>query len=491
VLCLYLLGTGVGSLAGARLAKRLGDPLRAFLTAQCLLLLFAGLGPCLLAWLPPATPVLSWYLQYWAGEIPAVALGTSEDLGGLLRLYLGLPLALFGIPTFLMGLSFPLLQRAVQDDVDAASRRVGLLQAANIAGCLAGSLLVGLLSLDLLGTTGSFRALLLVGALVFAGVGAQRYGFRTRFLALGLGLVLLACVFPGQGRFWLRLHGAEPGLAPALLAEDATGVGAIVPGGERLAVMINGRYHSWLPFGGIHTKIGAIPVIVHPAPLEVAVIGLASGDTPRATGLRGETQSITLFEIFRPQWRLLEEAAARDWPGVAPLEPLRAFLADPRVRLRVADGRKALESGSARYDVIEADALWPESAWSGNLYSLEFFSMVAQRLKPLGIMCSWAPTPRIRRTFRQAFPHVVCVEGGVCLGSNQPLAIDLPTWHERLFAPSSVAYLGGTEAASSVWEALATAHTRLRPPRADFNRDLDPRDEFLVSDRSLEHSGEP
>ena len=28
-----------------------------------------------------------------------------------------------------------------------------------------------------------------------------------------------------------------------------------------------------------------------------------------------------------------------------------------------------------RYDLIEADALWPTSPYAGNLYSLEFFRM--------------------------------------------------------------------------------------------------------------------
>ena len=61
-----------------------------------------------------------------------------------LRLYLLFPLALYGAPTFLMGFVFPILQRAVHDDVRTSGRKVGALQAANIAGCVAGSLLVGL-----------------------------------------------------------------------------------------------------------------------------------------------------------------------------------------------------------------------------------------------------------------------------------------------------------------------------------------------------------
>ena len=96
---------------------------------------------------------------------------------GVARLYLLLPLFLFGAPTFLMGLSFPTLQRAVQDDPEQAARRVGLLQAANIAGCVGGSLLVGLFTLTAIGTTGTLRLLLGLG-LLFAVVGLRREGAR-------------------------------------------------------------------------------------------------------------------------------------------------------------------------------------------------------------------------------------------------------------------------------------------------------------------------
>src|SRR5690606_8584888 len=108
-----------------------------------------------------------------------------------------------------------------------------------------------------------------------------------------------------------------------------------------------------------------LPALVHPAPREVAIIGLGSGDTAWASGLRSETERVDVFEISGPQPRLLERLA-----GVTAhqpqFEPLRALLADPRIRVRVADGRNALLTGERRYDVIQADALTPDMAFSGN-----------------------------------------------------------------------------------------------------------------------------
>ena len=138
VLCIFLLGLGVGSLVGGRRAARLARPLEAFLDYQLLLLAVAGGAVVLLARLPPGMPAYQWFFDYWRQD-PFFQLGADWDGGALARLYGLLPLALYGVPTVLMGLSFGALQRAVQDDPATSGRKVGLLQAANIAGCTAGA----------------------------------------------------------------------------------------------------------------------------------------------------------------------------------------------------------------------------------------------------------------------------------------------------------------------------------------------------------------
>ena len=150
--------------------------------------------------------------------------------------------------------------------------------------------------------------------------------------------------------------------------------------------------------------------MIHPAPEDVAIIGLGSGDTAWAAGVRPETRRIDIFEILRPLPRLLERIRGE------PLPNLNALLGDPRMRIIMADGRNALMRSERRYDVIEADALRPHSAYSGNLYSLEFFQAAGRRLKSGGLMCTWAPTRRTRRTFTQAFPYVLQLEFGTVPG---------------------------------------------------------------------------
>lgn len=474
VLSTYLLGVAVGSLLGTRLLGRLRHPLKTFLACQCALLLYSGAALFLLAELPIHLPGYAWFFHYWSNSGPEAwfELGSSGNPGQILRLYLILPLALYGLPTVLMGFSFCVLQQAVHDDTATAGRKVGFLQAANLAGNVAGSLLVGMTALHFLGTTGTLRLLLACGIL-FALVGLGRYGARSPFMAAAALLSLLLAVFPGQRKFWLRLHGHTG--EPTFIEEDATSVVALRPDGGSWRVLVNGKRHSWLPFGGIHSWLGALPAVLHPAPHEVAIVGLGSGDTAWAAGAREETGKVTVWEIAAPQLRLL-----RAWADQVPDDQLRRFLDDPRVTIHVEDGRTALLGSTTLYDVIVVDALVPTSAYSGNLYSVDFYKSCASKLKPGGLMATWVPTPRVSVSFRTAFPHVVNVrDGEFMLGSNRPIPLRRRRWRERLRSERVASYLGPYTLAE-VEYCLDTVRPSVAPDFAEpnLNRDLFPRDEF-------------
>jgi predicted membrane-bound spermidine synthase len=473
VLCIFLLGLGAGSLAGGRRAEGLARPLEAFLDYQLLLLAVAAGAVVLLARLPPVTPVYSWFFDYWRQD-PFFQLGADWDAGALARLYGLLPLALFGVPTVLMGLSFGALQRAVQGDPAASGRKVGLLQAANIAGCTAGSLLTGLLLLERLGTAGTLRLLVAAGGLAFLLVRARAAGLSRGLVARAGVILLLLAALPSNDALWKRLHGVTADAPPSFLGEDASAVSVVVPGeGQRWRVIVNGLPHSWLPYEGIHTLLGAVPAVIHPSPQDVVVVGLGSGETAWAVGCRGETRSLRVYEIAAAQKHLLRAVST-----VAPFAGLVELLADPRLTVVAADGRQALAREERRYDVVQVDAMFRTSAGSGNLYSLEFFRLCASRLKPGGIVCTQKPSRRVGLTFAEALPHALDL-GNIVVGSNQPLPIDLPAWEARLRRPE-VAGRFDPETLQGILDRLREAVPARRNPgaRVGLNRDLFPRDEF-------------
>jgi len=95
-----------------------------------------------------------------------------------------------------------------------------------------------------------------------------------------------------------------------------------------------------------------------------------------------------------------------------------------------------------RFDLITADTIRPIHAQSSNLYSRDYFRLMASRLTENGIVFQWIDVSLmdheeriLMRTFVSAFPHVaLCELGGnkFLLGSNERLAIDRTSIRARL-----------------------------------------------------------
>lgn len=475
VLSIYLAGFGLGCFVAAPLAMRSRRPLTGFLACQCGSLIYAALPILALAYGSETLPLLRTLIGYWQ-LYEGLGLRSLEEFRLAFLLYILLPIALYFVPTVLMGASFTFLQRAVHRDPRTSGRIVGLLQALNIVGCTLGSLVVGLLGLHLLGAMGSLRLLLAVGT-PFAVLGTYYAGLRSGFPIATAGMVLLLALLPNESRWWSRLHGRTA--ESVLVAEDASGV-AVIGRDQQLdrhCVWLNGKGQSSIPFVGIHTKLGALPVLVHPQPVDVAVIGLGSGGTAFAAACRPDTARLQVFEICTALPRLLTE-----FMRLHPTSELSQLLADARLEIALDDGRNALFRGDTRYDVIEADALRPNSAYSGNLYSVEFFRSCATRLKPGGLFCAWAPTLAARRAFCDVFPHVITFQEPILIGSLQPLEIDRDLFQTRTRRQETWEWLG-REIAQQIETEFESCepYDRLEIAGVPPNRDLFPRDEFEMT----------
>jgi predicted membrane-bound spermidine synthase len=400
-------------------------------------------------------------------------------------LYFGIPALLIGPSTLLMGAAFPLLQRAVQDDLSQLGTRIGTLLTANIAGSAAGALATGWFLFDRVGTAGTLRLLIVItAALPLLSRGISRtigsgWSLRSGVISLAAG-VALAVALPGNHVVWGRLHGSETGL---IVGEDGSGTSVLrritQPGRDGAIVYVNGLGQSWIPYGGVHTTLGALPAFVHPDPRDAAVIGLGSGDTVFGVAGRPTVERIAAIEIVRPQLGTLRDlAAAWPYPG------LTALLADRRIEHVYGDGRLYLAQTERRFDVIEADALRPTSAYAGHLYSDGYFKLLRSRLKPGGIAVSWGPTQRVRDTFATVFPNVVRF-GDILMGSNEPIALDLPAIAERLRDDRVQTYFrnAGIDPVRLLMTVLNTEPSILGPRDdrsglTDINTDLMPKDEF-------------
>jgi spermidine synthase len=200
-----------------------------------------------------------------------------------------------------------------------------------------------------------------------------------------------------------------------------------------------------------------------------------------AAGVNPRTRRIRVIDIVAPVFDVMRQASARS--GQDALHgPLRAYHADPRYTRTVADARHVLLTEDIRYDIIEADAIYPTAALAGQLYSVDFFRLAMRRLKPGGYVVQWMATDRTLASFLQVFPHVVRANA-LLVGSMTPIAFS----HDRLAA--ELAGPAGEHLTNMGWNRDDVAAWVLSGPEQgwtpadartdqDVNTDLFPKDEY-------------
>jgi spermidine synthase len=203
--------------------------------------------------------------------------------------------------------------------------------------------------------------------------------------------------------------------------------------GRTITLRVNGKAEA----GNIadmhtHLMLGHIPLLVHPDPRNVLVIGLGSAVTVGAVA-QHPVRQIDVAEI--------EPAVAEASRFF--VKENRGALKDPRVHLTIADGRNFVLGTEKMYDVIISQPSNPWIGGVGNLFSLEFYQMVAGRLAPNGIICQWIQgynlLPQdlrmVVKTLRTVFPHTTIwgTSPGdyLLLGSRGPLSVDFERLRTR------------------------------------------------------------
>lgn len=490
VLTLYLILFGAGVAAAGERARRSRSPDTTFLWIQFSIGAASLIGVLVLMNAPPLWGIRQGLARYFAGEGYIYGVLTPTDFRSAMELafaHLIAPALVMGVPVFLMGYAYPFIAALVLRRDSTLGRHTGALMACNILGNVAGTLIAGFVLLDLLGTAGT---LALLGALLMAfGVAAALRGTRARSAraaAVVAATTSLLVLFPTNERLWGFLHGATP--ERFALVEERSCVNALVQDGDTHMLHLNAAAQNGYPYDDFHVLIGLFPALTHPNPQRALAVGLGIGATPYGMLLDPRLRNVEAVEICEGLRELLAELGERGSPES------RRLLADPRLDLRVGDGRKRLLAADEGYDVITVDALRPESGYSGNVYSVEFYRLVAERLAPGGLFAQWVPTERVLASVAEVFPHVATAIGPgsvtFLLASNDPIPADLSKVLARFRALPQSDALSAEQRASLEY---FFEHAELTPvrsneprtaptPEATLNRDLHPRDEYFLND---------
>jgi predicted membrane-bound spermidine synthase len=434
VLATYLAGLAIGSAIYTRLADRVRQPWSVFglligAAALAAMLEIASVGP--------------WLMNRQSDVENAVRAATGNELAAMCARFAIAALGIVFVPTLLLGAAFPAALRLTAE-TRRAGRDVGRVLALNTAGGIAGSLVTGFLLIPSFGLVRTLGALAIAAAIV--GVVAV---FRDRpsglargaIVVVAVAVVVAAVAIPEDHLARLLTLTRQGRLV--FYAESAGGAVAVVeqPGGDATLrrLYIQGVSNSGDAMTSLrYMRLQAmLPLLIHRGePRSALVIGLGTGITAG-----------TLLAYPGLERRVCAELL----PAVVQASPLFAgtfqAAADPRLEIRVRDGRRELLRSADRYDLITLEPPPPSAQGVVNLYSRDFYELARRRLEPNGIVAQWWPLPTqndedsrsLVRSFVDVFPYASLwtteLHEMLLVGSPDPMVLDAGEIARRFAQP--------------------------------------------------------
>jgi spermidine synthase len=415
MLTAFILGLAVGSMGFARFVDRQRDPMRT------LAIIEIGIAASSLG----VAPFIG-NLPFWTTSLIAQFSGSFWVLQAA---EFGLILLIMLVPTTLMGAAFPVAARIIVRSREEIGKSVGSVYAYNTFGAIIGSFLGGFILIPLIEIQDTIvvavLANLTIGVLFLALSPSIRPVRRASISLLVSTSVIIGIVALPE---W---NDARMTFAPYIKArrvskelvhsreameqiadsskiifhEEALGVTITVtqtPDGDR-TMLVNGKPDASTA-GDLDTQIllAHLPLLIHPEPKSVLVVGLASGITLGSAGLHS-VKSLDCAEISQAVTR-----ASRLFDAFN-----HSVLDDRRVNLIIEDGRNHVALTDRKYDVITSEPSNPWIAGIADLFTKEFFQLCHDRLNPRGLACIWLEGYNLDsygfrsvvKTFQSVFPE--------------------------------------------------------------------------------------
>lgn len=303
-------------------------------------------------------------------------------------LWIGVAMLVAAPATLLSGYAFPLAAHARGLALGSAPRGSGEVGAANTAGTILGSLLAGFWLLPIMGVGGSIAVI----AVVVTAVGATLVAHRPALRLAGAGAAALAVWLvgagaPGPGKLHAdiekpgdRVLFAREGAQASVRVFEQAVAGTVI---RRLA--IDGQTIASNSASDLMVKevvLAHLPILLHPAPRRVALIGLGTGITLGGIASHPEVEEMLCVEIVPEVW-----AAARLFE-----DDNGHVLDDPRLTAVAGDGLQVLRGTPRRFDVVVGDEkVSLHSASNGTFFSRDYYRLVRERLAPGGVFVQWVP----------------------------------------------------------------------------------------------------
>jgi len=442
IVAAFLLGLGIGASFGSALGAGLARSRVALGWSQMLL-----------------CGAIAWTAYQLARSLPYWTIDWAKAANPWFWMRLDLVRCLWAVlpPAILWGASFPLALAAV------ASRRhdpgcwVGRVYGANTVGAIVGSLAASLWLVEWIGSRHAQQGLIAVSAISGLLMLAPLAGARSAPSKAAFSAAILLAVVGGG-----MLIRSVPEIPPDLIAYGRL---VTVPGHAKVIYAAEGlsasvavsrgpgdvlNYHN---AGKVQASsltedmreqrmLGHLTTLLASNPRNFLVIGCGAGVTAGAVSVEPKLESETIVEIERLV------------PRVASLyfSPYNFdVLAQPKVRVRIDDGRHFIQTTKETFDGITSDPLDPWVKGTAALYSREFFELARRHLNPGGVVTQFVQLYESNEeavkseiaTFFEVFPNgsvfanTVMGQGYdvVLMGQVGPSRIDVDRLEDRLQTP--------------------------------------------------------
>ncbi len=435
MLATYLAGLALGAALFARWADRVRDPWGMFgmligSAGLVAILELYLLGP----WLPAVQSM---------GEQTAYAL-TESRLAGMSARFAIAALYVVFVPTLLLGAAFPAALKLIVDS-GHVGRDIGKVVALNTFGGIVGTVITGFVLVPRYGLVQTLAILCIIAAVL--GLLAALRG-PSAFRAARWGTIVIAIIAVGAAVLTPsdRLAGLLASTRGGTMVFYEEGKGGTVAVLEQSAgqkrfrrLYIQGVSNTGdtLPSLRYMRLQALLPLIIHNGePKSALVIGLGTGITSGA-----------LLRYPGLEQRVVAELLPEVKNATPNFQGNYGASTDPRLDIRLRDGRRELLSNEQTYDLITLEPPPPSAAGVVNLYSTGFYELARARLRPGGIVAQWLPLPTqndedsrsLVRSFLDVYPHASLwtteLHEMLLVGSMEPVELDVPRIIERFNQP--------------------------------------------------------
>lgn len=460
MLTVFLIGLSLGGMVMSVFVDRQKDPLRLFALIELLIGLFGAFSFFAIFHLGPG--IAPFDLNEKAATLNWGA--------GVMNVFAKTIVAIF-MPTFLMGMAFPVATKICVDRIKSAGFGVGRICSLNTVGAIIGSFASGFILIPILGIAGTIFVLavgnILIALYLFLINPMLAKGTRTALAVICLLAISILLVRIPRGTQFQEISPTEKmiyykegPLATVSVLENSFKYRTLyvdnvgVAGTDRILLTDQ-------------KSLAHVPMLLLKDPKSALTVGFGSGGASYSYTRFESINDIHCVEICDTVMDSAPDLLASNHGILLPFDrkapmprPLKEYTTeaytgyltfDPRYKIILDDVRSYLRFTGRKYDIIATDCTDLRYKSNANLYDYEYFRLCREHITDDGMVVVWMPLAGLSdemfrlalRTFYRVFPEMSIwymnnesTHYIILIGTPKPLKIDYELLRSKLEEPA-------------------------------------------------------